>query len=189
MNTLRNSTLVFLLALLASGAAMGAVVGGVSLADRVSVAGRPLVLNGAGVRAKVLVQLYVVSLYLPAHAKEVSAVFAKAPRRIQLNMLQSASSEEIIKAILDTMADNNTLAEMAAVKKETNQLVSLIRPFKQVGRSDVITLDFVDGGTLLGWKGRSRGRIPGEAFNRALTKIWLGDQPVQADLKQALLGG
>jgi len=87
------------------------------------------------------------------------------------------------------MADNNTPAEMAAVKKESDQLVSLIRPFKQVGRSDVITLDFVDGGTLLGWKGRSRGRIPGEAFNRALTKIWLGDQPVQADLKQALLGG
>ena len=189
MNILRNSALVLLLTLLASGTAMGAVVSGVSLEDRISIAGRPLVLNGAGVRTKVLVQIYVVSLYLPARATDVSAVFARAPRRIQLNMLQSAPSEDIIKAILDTMADNNTPADMAAVKKETNQLVSLIRPFKRVGKSDVITLDFVDGGTVLGWNGRSRGRVPGEAFNRALTKIWLGDQPVQADLKQALLGG
>ena len=189
MNSLRNSALLLLLALVASGQAVAAVVSGVRLDDRISVAGRPLLLNGAGVRTKVLVQIYVVSLYLPERAKDVSAVFAKAPRRIQLNMLQSASSEQIVTAILDTMADNNTPAEMAAVKKESDQLVSLIRPFKQVGRSDVITLDFVDGGTLLGWKGRSRGRIPGEAFNRALTKIWLGDQPVQADLKQALLGG
>jgi long-chain acyl-CoA synthetase len=189
MYTLRNSALVLLLALLAAAPAMSAVVSGVRLDDRISVAGRSLVLNGAGARTKVLVQIYVVSLYLTERAKDVSAVFAKAPRRIQLNMLQSAPSEEIVKAILDTMADNNTPAEMAAVKRETNQLVSIIRPFKQVGKNDVITLDFVDGGTLLGWKGRSRGRIPGEAFNRALTKIWLGDQPVQADLKQALLGG
>ena len=188
MNSLRDSALMLLLALLTSSPAMGAVVSGVSLDDRISVAGRPLLLNGAGVRTKVLVQLYVVSLYLPERATDVSAVFARAPRRIQLNMLQSAPSEEIIKAILDTMADNNTPAEMAAVKQQTSQLASLIRPFKQVGKNDVITLDFVDGRTVLGWNGRSRGRIPGEAFNRALTKIWLGEQPVQADLKQALLG-
>ena len=30
---------------------------------------------------------------------------------------------------------------------------------------------------------------PGEPFNRALTKIWLGDHPIQADLKKAMLGG
>jgi hypothetical protein len=30
--------------------------------------------------------------------------------------------------------------------------------------------------------------ILGEDFYRALLKIWLGDKPVQADLKKALLG-
>ena len=28
-----------------------------------------------------------------------------------------------------------------------------------------------------------------ERFNKALTRIWLGDKPVQADLKKAMLGG
>ena len=188
MKAFRNSALVLLGALLA-GSAAGVVVNGVKLDDRISVIGRTLVLNGAGVRTKLMIEIYVVSLYLPQRAKDPTGVFAKGPRRIQLNMLQSAPAEEIIKAIVDTMADNNTPAELAAVRRETDQLVSLIKPFKEVKKGDVITLDFANGATLLGWNGKARGRIPGEAFNRALTKIWIGDQPVQADLKQALLGG
>ena len=106
-----------------------------------------------------------------------------------MNMLLTVSSREIIDALLDTMADNSTPAELAAVKRQTDRLVALIRPFKEAKKGDVVTLDFVDGGTNLGWNGRFRGRIPGEAFNRALTRIWLGEKPVQPDLKGRLLGG
>jgi len=31
--------------------------------------------------------------------------------------------------------------------------------------------------------------IPGADFYRALLRVWLGDKPVQDDLKHALLGG
>jgi hypothetical protein len=31
--------------------------------------------------------------------------------------------------------------------------------------------------------------MKGEAFYRALLRIWLGEKPVQDDLKKALLGG
>jgi long-chain acyl-CoA synthetase len=186
---LRGVALALTLAALAADVASAAEVGGVKLDDRVSVGGRQLALNGAGVRAKLLVKIYVVSLYLPQPAKDPREVFARTPRRIQMNMLLDAPSEEIAKAILDTMADNNSAAQLAAVKAQTDQLVSLIRRFKAVKNKDVITLDFVNGETRLGWNGRARGSIAGEAFNQALTKIWLGEKPVQADLKQALLGG
>ena len=53
----------------------------------------------------------------------------------------------------------------------------------------VITLDFVDGATKIGFNASPKGSVPGEAFNRALTKIWVGDKPVQPDLKKAMLGG
>jgi len=185
----RRLALALTLAALAADVASAAEVGGVKLDDRVSVGGRQLALNGAGVRAKLLVKIYVVSLYLPQPAKDPREVFARTPRRIQMNMLLDAPSEEIAKAILDTMADNNSAAQLAAVKAPTDQLVSLIRRFKAVKNKDVITLDFVNGETRLGWNGRARGSIAGEAFNQALTKIWLGEKPVQADLKQALLGG
>ena len=54
---------------------------------------------------------------------------------------------------------------------------------------DVITLDFVAGSTVIALNGAQKGSIAGEPFNRALTKIWLGDKPAQTDLKQAMLGG
>ena len=64
-----------------------------------------------------------------------------------------------------------------------------MKAFGEVKEGNVVTLDFVDGATSIGFNGAAKGTIPGEAFNRALTKIWLGDKPVQADLKKAMLGG
>jgi long-chain acyl-CoA synthetase len=52
-----------------------------------------------------------------------------------------------------------------------------------------VALDYVNGGTVILLNGAPKATIPGDAFNAALTKVWLGDKPVQADLKKALLGG
>jgi long-chain acyl-CoA synthetase len=180
---------LFALALDLAGAAAAAQVGGVRIDDRISLGGRTLVLNGSGVRSKLVLELYVVALYVPKRADNIEAVFAAVPRRIQMTLLHTVPATEIIDALLDTMADNSSAAELAAVKRETDRLVALIRPFREVKKGDVVTLDFVNSATEVGWNGRFRGRIPGEAFNRALTRIWLGPKPVQADLKQKLLGG
>ena len=64
-----------------------------------------------------------------------------------------------------------------------------MKAFGEVKEGNVVTLDFVDDGTAIGFNGAAKGAIPGEAFNRALTRIWLGEKPVQADLKKAMLGG
>jgi long-chain acyl-CoA synthetase len=189
MGALVRLAAIAVLALFATGVAGAAEVGGVKLDDKASIDGHELVLNGAGIRTKVFLKIYVLGLYLPQPAKDVSAVFAKSPRRIQMNMLRTLSADQVVDALLDTMQDNNTQAELAAVKAQTDQLASLIRAFKEVKEKDVVTLDFVDGGTRLGWNGKNYGTVPGEPFNQALTKIWLGEKPVQADLKKTLLGG
>ena len=51
-----------------AGAAQAAEVAGVKLDDKASVGGQELVLNGAGVRTRVILKIYVGSLYLPAKA-------------------------------------------------------------------------------------------------------------------------
>jgi hypothetical protein len=52
-----------------------------------------------------------------------------------------------------------------------------------------ITLDWTGAGTAVTVDGKAAGQpIAGEDFYRALLKIWLGEKPVQADLKKALLG-
>jgi hypothetical protein len=56
-------------------------------------------------------------------------------------------------------------------------------------KGSVVVLDYLPGdGTRIALNRRHLDNIPGAAFNRALLKIWLGEQPTQASLKRALLG-
>jgi long-chain acyl-CoA synthetase len=167
---------------------LAAEVGGVKLDDKVSMGAQELVLNGAGIRTRVVFKVYVASLYLPQKATELAAVLAKSPRRIQLNMLRPLSADQLVEALNEGLAENNTAAELAAVKSQVDQLATIMKSFKEVKEKDVITLDFVDGATRVGLNGEAKGTIGGDAFSRALTKVWLGEKPVQADLKKSLLG-
>jgi long-chain acyl-CoA synthetase len=134
--------------------------------------------------------VYVGSLYLPAKAGDLAGVLAKGPRRIQMNLLRDLSADQLVDALNDGLKDNNSEAELAAVKAQQTQLATIMKSFGEVKEGKrLITLDFVDNGTAIGFNGAAKGAIPGEAFNRALTRIWLGEKPAQADLKKAMLGG
>lgn len=185
---MRKLTVVLATMLMAAGV-HAAEVAGVKLDDKVASVAEELVLNGAGLRTKVIFKVYVAGLYPPAKASTPAAVLEKGPRRIQLTLMRDVASDESAGALVDGMKDNNTAAELAAVKAQIDQLVAIGKALGQVKEKDVITLDFVDGGTKMSVNGAAKGTIPGDAFNRALTKIWLGDNPVQGDLKKALLGG
>jgi long-chain acyl-CoA synthetase len=177
------------LAALVATAALAADIGGVKLADKASVGGQELVLNGGAVRTKAIFKIYVGSLYVPAKASDLAGVLAKGPRRIQMNLLRDLSADQLLEALNDGLKDNNSAAELAAVKAQSDQLATIMKSFGEVKEGNVVTLDFVDGATVVTLNGAAKGTIPGEPFNRALTKIWLGDKPVQADLKKAMLGG
>jgi long-chain acyl-CoA synthetase len=181
-----------LAAALLSGAAVAphaAEVAGVRLDDTTSVAGRTLALNGAGLRTRLVFKVYVASLYLPQHASDLSAVLAQSPRRIQLNLLRDLTADQLVDALNEGLEANNSASELAAVKAQSDQLAGIMKAFHDIKDKDVVALDFVDDATRIVWNGEVKGTIPGAALNQALTRIWLGDKPVQADLKKALLGG
>ncbi|MEP6941588.1 MAG: chalcone isomerase family protein [Betaproteobacteria bacterium] len=170
-------------------AASAAEIGGVKLDDKVTVGGQELVLNGAGVRTKVVFKIYVASLYLPQKSGDLQGVLAKAPRRIQLNMLRALSADQLTEALVDGLNEANTPEQLAAIKTQIDQMVSIMKAFKEVKEKDVVTLDYVNAATQVVWNGENKGSIAGEAFNQALSRVWLGDKPVQGDLRKAMLGG
>lgn len=181
--------IALLLAMRVTAGAAAADIGGVRIEDKASVAGQELVLNGGGVRKRVVFNVYVASLYLPQKAADLAGVLAKGPRRIRLDMLRTLSPDALIEALNDGLKANNSAAEMAAIKPAAGQLASIMKTFGQVKEKDVVTLDFYDGATHVGLNGEDKGAVAGDTFNQSLTRIWLGDKPVQADLKKALLGG
>ena len=177
-----------LIALLA-GVSTAADVAGVKLDDTVSVAGQQIVLNGAGIRTRMVFKVYVGSLYTPAKANTAEAVLAKGPRRVQLNLLRNLSADQLVDALVDGLKDNTSEAEFAGLKRQTDELVAIMKSFGDVKEGSVVTLDFVDGATRIAQDGQPRGSVAGEPFNHALTRIWIGDKPVQPDLKKSMLGG
>jgi long-chain acyl-CoA synthetase len=101
------------------------------------------------------------------------------------------TSDQLVGALLGGLHENLSPAELAAVKVPTDELVRILREHRDVDAkaNDVFTLDFVDGDTRVAVNGEVRGIIAGAVFNRALTRIWLGDKPAQGRLKAAMLGG
>jgi hypothetical protein len=184
---MRKLTMTVATLLLAAGV-QAAEVGGIKLDDKASVGGQELVLNGGGVRTRAVFKVYVGSLYVPAKTNNTAGVLAKGPRRIQLNLLRNLTADQLVDALTEGIKDNTTADELAAMKPQVDQMVTTMKAFNDVKEKDVVTLDFVGGATKIGLNGAEKGSIAGEPFNRALTRIWIGDKPAQADLKQAMLG-
>ena len=185
---MRRAAVALAVALVLGGPARAADVAGVRVPEQASVAGRALVLNGAGVRKRAIFKVYVASLYLPAKAADAEAVLASSPRRVQLDLLRNLSAAQLVDALQDGLKANNTAAELDAVKAQVDELTRIMHGFGDVPEGSVVTLDYADAATTVGLDGAARGTIAGEPFNRALLRIWLGEHPVQGDLKKALLG-
>jgi hypothetical protein len=88
------------------------------------------------------------------------------------------------------LAENHSAAEMATLKDRLGQFSDVMLTIGEAKTGTLIVIDWIpETGTRLTVSGQVKGKdIAGEGFYRALLKIWLGDKPVQDDLKQALLG-
>ena len=189
----RFSLSVLTAAALAFSAAMPAQaveVGGVKLEDSMTVAGKNLVLNGAGIRVKVLFKVYALGLYLPEKKNTTDAILAQqGPKRFKIVMLRDLSGEEFGDAFLTGINKNLDKDEKA---KFVNQLVKLGDLFQEVGglkKGDVILGDWNGSNTVFQVNGKTVGSaLPDPAFYNAILKIWLGASPADSSLKPALLG-
>jgi hypothetical protein len=180
-----------LLFLLIAFPSYGAEIAGVRLEDQDRVANTELSLNGAGLRKRAFFQVYAIGLYLPEKKSAAAeAVAASGAKRVAIHMLRDVGAGQFTDALMDGMKDNHSEADMKALDPRARQLAAIMAEMNEAKKGMRITLDWVPAaGTQVTVDGKAAGAaIPGEDFYRALLRIWLGDNPVQADLKKALLG-
>jgi hypothetical protein len=173
-------------------AAGAATVDGIGVADRADVGGTALVLNGAGLRTWFFFHVYVGALYLPARTTDAGRALAEpGPKRMSLTLTRSLSADELIDALREGIARNASSTERARIAPQLDALVATMRAIGGAKDGDRIAIDFLpDGTTRITLDGRPQGRpIAGRRFQRDLLAVWLGPDPVQTDLKRALLGG
>jgi long-chain acyl-CoA synthetase len=181
---------VLLAAWLAVSVPQAAEVAGVKIEERIQVGGQELVLNGAGLRTRFFIKVYVGALYASQKATTPGALIDSAtPRRMVLRMLREMDAETLHNALDEGLRNNLTAAEQGELRPQSEQLGALMKGIGAVKEGDAIAIDFGAAGIEVGLNGRSRGRVESASFTRALLKVWLGENPVDAALKKGLLGG
>ncbi len=164
-------------------------VKGVKVDETAQVGGKALVLNGAGIRQKMVFKVYVAALYLTQKQSNANALISDAGnKRVSMHFLRELNAETLLKGMNEGFTDNNNAAEMAAIEPQMKQFRDMMSSAKEVKKGDLIVLDFTTAGTQVVINGKSLGIVVGEAFNKALLRVWLGAKPVDASLKKAMLG-
>jgi hypothetical protein len=178
----------FLLLFLCVFSCFAADVAGIKIPDE----DQKLLLNGAGLRKRAFFNVYVIGLYLPEKkAAAADAIGAPGAKRVAIHMLRDVGAEQFSDALRDGMKDNLSEAEMKRLEPQIQELSGILNQIKTAKTGMRVTLDWLPGkGTQVTIDAKPAGAaIPGEDFYKGLLRIWLGENPVQADLKKALLGG
>lgn len=189
-HTLINSLLVS--ALLFNPAWAAVDIKGVKFSDTYEVASQPLKLNGAGLRVKVVFNIYAASLYLPQKQTTAQGVIqAPGAKSVQAVMLRDLTADEFVSAMIKGFKANNSAADVARLMPRLEALETMMLAVGKAPKGTSVHIDYLPGiGTRIIVDGQRRGAdIPGEDFYQAMLRIWLGDDPVDSDLKTSLLGG
>lgn len=177
-------------ALSAASGAFAAEVAGVRFDDTARSGSSDLVLNGAGVRTKIVFKVYAAALYATRKTSNAAALIdSREPRRIVMHMLRDVDADSLVGALQDGLRNNHSETELARMKPETDQFEQLMRAAGNAKAGDSIGIDFASDGIVVTFNGLTKGSVPGDAFARALLRVWLGEKPADASLKKALLGG
>ena len=177
----------FLLCLALAPLAFAREIGGVNLADTVTVDGKSLKLNGGGIRTKAIFKVYVAGLYLETPSQDAATVVSSdQAKQVRLSLLRGLDKSKITEAISEGF-EKNSKAQMGALKARLDRFNAMIPDLE---KGDQVIFTYVPGkGTMVSAKGAERGSVEGKDFADALFSVWLGANPVQEDLKKAMLGG
>ena len=165
-------------------------LGDVILPDKVTLDGSDveLQLNGMGYRTKFVFKIYVAALYTESNvSSRDDAQALPGPKRIVMHMVyDEVEREKIIAGWNDGFEENNSDEQLEKLQSRINAFNSY---FPDLKKGDVLLYDYVPAsGTRVTINGEEKGLIEGADFYAALLDIWLGEEPADDDLKDAMLG-
>lgn len=166
-------------------------VGDITFTGSFPLAGKTLLLQGAGLRQIVFFKVYGAALYVAKHAASTADVFsADTPRAVRLGLLRNVKGTDFIEALESGLDANLTPEGKSAITNELDQLKDLMRAIGDVKEGDMVDFEYTtENGTTLRLNGKPVGpSIAGKALYDAVLAIWLGDRPIDNRLKEAMMG-
>ena len=162
---------------------------GIELKDSIKLGDTHLLLNGAGQRSKLFIDLYIAALYLSHKSQEAQKIIdANEPMLIQIHVISNLITSE-----------NLTRGTMEGFTKSTgnktegiqNQIDDFLDAFKEpIKTGDIFEIVYLPKKGVIVIKNRHivKKLDVDLEFKRALFGIWLSDNPAQKTLKDKMLG-
>ena len=166
-------------------------VAGVKFEPSVQVSGAKLQLNGAGVRYKAIFKVYAAGLYLSTKAASPEAALAApGPKLLQIVMLREIDGNELGKLFTKGMEQNVAREDFSKSIPGIMRMSDVFSTRKKLAAGESFAVEWVPGsGTTILVNGKPASEpIKEPEFYSSLMKIWLGNSPADAMLKDALLG-
>lgn len=166
-------------------------VNGVTVPRTIDFENQKLQLNGFGSRTKFWTEVYVQALYLTVlseDAKDILESDTNMGIRLQITSSLVSSqklSKSLHKGIVKSIGEEN----LPKFKTQLDLLEKLLNREATV-ENDAFNLIYssTEKSILVYKNNQLEGKIPGFDFKKAFFGIWLSDNPVDAELKEALLG-
>lgn len=163
-------------------------IGGIEIPTKVNFNETSLELNGAGVRSKYMMDMYVGGLYLTA--KNDNGIIVMNDDKTMAIKLHIVSSLITTKKMVDAVDEGfkkSTKGKQADLKTEIDKFKAVFSP--EIKENDVYDFVYIpEKGTVIYKNSKPSATIKGLEFKKALFGIWLCGEPADSGLKAAMLG-
>jgi len=159
-----------------------------TLPNEVVFNGEELVINGAGLREKFFFDIYAGALYVKNKSKKASEIAnADETMAVKVHILSGMMTRKKLGSALRDGFVKSTNNNVAPLQKRLEKFISFVTEEIEVGQ--VFDMVYIKGkGCVLYKNGVEKGYVEGLDFKKALFNIWLGNKPVDKDLKKEMLG-
>ena len=162
-------------------------VHGVDLKETIVQNEDSLKLNGAGVRTKYFLKLYVGSLYVTNKSGSGSEIItSQEPMSIKLDIISKMITAEKLKEALKEGFETVEPSKLKRIEKEVEDFNGVFT--EEIKLGDIYSFDAKAGVVVVSKNGKHLITIDNQEFKEALFGIWLGEKAVDKNLKSGMLG-
>ena len=164
-------------------------VAGIEIPETLEREGVLLILNGAGIRTRYFLDVYVGGLYLKKRSTDAAAIMdADEPMAIKLRIVTGLITNDRMQKSIEEGFQKSTRGNTGPIREKIDALIDIYD--EEINDEDIFEFVYVPGQGLIVYKnGVYRATIEcGLPFKRALFGIWISDRPVQTSLKHGMLG-
>jgi len=185
---MRNRFIVLLILLGTFLNGHAAEIGGVQMPDLIETEQGVLILNGAGIRTKFFLDVYVGGLYLRRkHFNPAEIVAADEPMAIRLQVVSAMITAQVMAQATREGFSKATGGNITPIQPEIETFITVFS--EKINKNDVFDLIYIPAKGVAAYKNTKPYTVTkGLPFKQALFGIWLCDNPVQQSLKKAMLG-